>query len=281
MRLPRLVQLITDKSSPFYLGSKSATPSLLFGGTQGRQLQRGDWIELDPKTNEWAAETKEIYTLPTLCIPDFNIKEVYCMHGPHDSDDFMTPEDKKMLYSTAWKVGHNSSRTGIRLIGPVPKWSRKDGGEGGSHPSNIFDYGYPSPGGINWGGDSPCVFVMDSPDLGGLLCSTTVISGDLWRLGQVKPGGTLRLKPTTFEIAQNLKDRVEKFIVDIETLVSGFSDSKAPLLDLSLPDPGLPLGESNAILKVVPQEGHRPRVLYRQVNFPTRSLWSLLMTTGR
>lgn len=58
------------------------------------------------------------------------------MHGPHDSDDIMTPEDREMLYTTRWKIGHNSNRTGIRLVGPVPKWARKDGGEGGSHPSS-------------------------------------------------------------------------------------------------------------------------------------------------
>lgn len=188
------------------------------------------------------------------------------MHGPHDSDDFMTPKDKQMLYTTEWKIGHNSSRTGIRLVGPVPEWARKDGGEGGSHPSNIFDHGYPSPGGINWGGDSPCVFVMDSPDLGGLLCSTTVILGDLWRLGQVKPGGTLKFKPTTFSLARRLVDRVEAFIVNIESLVSGSSTFK-PVLDLTLPDPDLPLGQSNAVLKTVDADGHRPKVVYRQVIF--------------
>jgi len=138
----------------------------------------GDWIELCPETKTWT-QTSKSYTLPKVCIPNYDVKEVYCMHGPHDSDDFMTTNDRTMLYSHAWKIGHNSNRTGVRLVGPVQEWSRKDGGEGGSHPSNIFDYGYPSPGGINWGGDSAVIFSMDSPDLGGLLCSSTVISADL------------------------------------------------------------------------------------------------------
>lgn len=186
------------------------------------------------------------------------------MHGPHDSDDFMTEADKRMLYSTAWKIGHNSNRTGVRLVGPVPEWSRKDGGEGGSHPSNVFDYGYPCPGGINWGGDSPVVFSMDSPDLGGLLCSSTVISADLWRLGQVKPGACLELKPTTFEMALELSDRVETFIRDVQNMVKG-EYSHLPQLDSTLPDSGLKEGESNAILKTIPADGERQQVVYRQV----------------
>lgn len=248
---------------PLYLGSKAGTPSLGFGGTQGRQLQMGDWIELDPSGKEWAVASRS-YTLPQACIPNYNIEEVYCMHGPHDSDDFMTIKDREMLYSTAWKIGHNSNRTGIRLVGPVPEWSRKDGGEGGSHPSNIFDYGYPCPGGINWGGDSSVIFSMDSPDLGGLLCSTTVISADLWRVGQVKPGGYLKLKPTIFEHALELVDRVEAFIANIKALVDGKSEM-VPSLDLALPPSGIPESTSNAILKTVPGDDKRHQVVYRQV----------------
>jgi len=186
------------------------------------------------------------------------------MHGPHDSDDFMIERDRKMLYTTPWKIGHNSNRTGVRLVGPVPEWSRKDGGEGGSHPSNIFDYGYPCPGGINWGGDSPVIFSMDSPDLGGLLCSSTVISADLWRVGQVKPGGHLKLNPTTFERALELTERVETFIKSVQALVDGDSEI-APSLDMTLPNSGLEEWKSNAILEMIPGNEERHQVVYRQV----------------
>ena len=46
------------------------------------------------------------------------------------------------FYSTAYKVHHNSNRLGIRLDGPKPKFARADGGEGGSHPSNVHDHVY-------------------------------------------------------------------------------------------------------------------------------------------
>ena len=37
---------------------------------------------------------------------------------------------------------YNSNRLGIRLQGPRPQFARPDGGEGGSHPSNVHDHVY-------------------------------------------------------------------------------------------------------------------------------------------
>jgi hypothetical protein len=91
------------------------------------------------------------------------------------------------------------------------------------------------------------IFSMDSPDFGGLLCSSTAISADLWRLGQVKPGGFLRLKPTTFEHALELVDRVEDFITDVQALV-GRKSEKIPTLDVTLPPSGILEGTSNTII---------------------------------
>lgn len=105
---------------------------------QGRQLLRGDSIALHPESAAWAA-TATAYELPKSLIPDYNITEVYVMRGPHDSDDIMTPADREMLYNTFWKVGHNSSRSGVRLVGPAPQWARENAGEAGAHPSNRFE----------------------------------------------------------------------------------------------------------------------------------------------
>ena len=33
------------------------------------------------------------------------------------------------FFATDWEVHYNSSRTGVRLIGPKPEWARTDGGE--------------------------------------------------------------------------------------------------------------------------------------------------------
>ncbi len=75
----------------------------------------------------------------------------------------------------------------------------------------------------------------------------------------------MKLAPTTFEHAFELVHRVEAFVGEIQALVDGKSE-KVPKLDLDLPQSGLSVGESNAVLKTVPGDGaKRPQVVYRQV----------------
>ena len=78
------------------------------------------------------------------------------LDGPHGAPDFFTPDDIAMLYGTQWTVHYNSSRTGIRLIGPKPQWARADGGEAGLHPSNIHDNAY-AIGAVDFTGDMPVI----------------------------------------------------------------------------------------------------------------------------
>ena len=41
--------------------------------------------------------------------------------GPHGAPDFFTPTTSTMFFATDWEVHYNSSRTGVRLIGPKPR----------------------------------------------------------------------------------------------------------------------------------------------------------------
>ncbi len=73
----------------------------------------------------------------------------------------------------------------MRLIGHKPEWSRPDGGEGGSHPSNVHDLIY-AIGTVNFTGDHPVVLTVDGPSLGGFVCPATIVSAELWKMGQVR-----------------------------------------------------------------------------------------------
>ena len=42
------------------------------------------------------------------------------MYGPHGAPDFFTEEDIAAFFAARWEVHYNSSRTGVRLIGPKP-----------------------------------------------------------------------------------------------------------------------------------------------------------------
>jgi hypothetical protein len=116
-----------------------------------------------------------------------------------------------------------SNRLGVRLEGPRPKFARLDGGEGGSHPSNVHDHVYaigiiePYPifecehsldisihapywphtqhpphlfiifaGTINYTGDMPIALMVDGPSLGGFVCPATIVTTELWKMGQVR-----------------------------------------------------------------------------------------------
>lgn len=155
-----------------YFGSKSTSPLVAIGGYQGRALAPGDLLATVkdiPKTLSGHP------SLPEHLRPEYGEKwDIMAMPGPHD-EGYLTAEDIEMIYGSELKVSHNASRSGIRLVPPrTPQWARKDGGEGGAHPSNLVEYGYPL-GALNWTGDDPCIFPhCDPPNFGGFVSSTTV-----------------------------------------------------------------------------------------------------------
>jgi len=116
------------------------------------------------------------------------------IYGPHGAPDFFTRKDMDAFFAADWEVHYNSSRTGIRLIGPKPTWARPDGGEAGLHPSNIHDNAY-ALGTVDFTGDMPVILGPDGPSLGGFVCPATVIRADCWKLGQLRPGDRVRFVP--------------------------------------------------------------------------------------
>ncbi len=116
-----------------------------------------------------------------------NAWEIGVLYGPHGAPDYLTEADIETLFSVEYEVHFNSARTGIRLIGPKPQWARADGGEAGLHPSNIHDNAY-AVGAIDFTGDMPIILGPDGPSLGGFVSPAAVAQGELWKLGQLKPG---------------------------------------------------------------------------------------------
>jgi hypothetical protein len=74
------------------------------------------------------------------------------------------------LTCAEYDVHYNSNRLGIRLTGPRPQFARSDGGEGGSHPSNVHDHVY-ALGTINMSGEPCWTFLPGSIHRGMLLTS--------------------------------------------------------------------------------------------------------------
>ena len=169
---------------PLYLGSRSTFTLGQFGGHAGRHLRTGDVLHLAGAAQQAPA--------PEVVIPDYsNHWDINVLYGPHGAPDFFTPDDITMFFGTDWRIHHNSSRTGVRLIGPKPQWARTDGGEAGLHPSNIHDNAY-AIGAIDFTGDMPVILGPDGPSLGGFVCPAVVLHDELWKLGQLRPGDTVR-----------------------------------------------------------------------------------------
>lgn len=136
--------------------------------------------------------------------------------GPHCTEEFLSPDYLTQLTETAWEVHFNSSRTGVRLIGPPPRWTREDGGDAGLHPSNIHDNAY-AVGTLDLTGDMPILLGPDGPSLGGFVCPVTTASAEFWKIGQLHPGDTVQFKLLTLEDAEMLRKLQEDKLQAIGT----------------------------------------------------------------
>jgi urea carboxylase len=176
---------------PLHLGSGSTFTLGGFGGHEGRALRRGDELAIGAPAGAALAPT----AVPPEERPALaDAWQVAVTEGPHGDAEFLTPADVAALYGSRWEVHFNSARTGVRLVGPRPHWSRPDGGEAGLHPSNVHDTPY-TVGAVDFTGDMPILLGPDGPSLGGFVCPATVVAGERWKLGQMRPGDTVRFVP--------------------------------------------------------------------------------------
>ena len=220
---------------PDYLGSRSTFTLGKFGGHGGRALLSGDILHVGRPVEGVAPRA--------VPLPEIGRAwEIGVLYGPHGAPDFFTDDDIAAFFAARWEVHYNSNRTGIRLIGPKPKWARADGGEAGLHPSNIHDNAY-AVGAVDFTGDMPVILGPDGPSLGGFVCPVTIVQAELWKMGQLRPGDTVRFIPLAPDQAEAMERQQEE--------------------SLTAPVPvAAPLG--SPILGDIPAAGDRPRVVYRR-----------------
>ena len=169
------------------LGSRATFGLGAFGGHATGTLKPGDTLGFARAPQMGAQPPAE----PPALTSSWDISVLY---GPHGAPDFFQPEDIADLFSATYEVHYNSDRTGVRLIGPTPRWARSDGGEAGLHPSNLHDNAY-AVGAIDFTGDMPIILGPDGPSLGGFVCPAVIAREDQWKMGQLRPGDTVRFHP--------------------------------------------------------------------------------------
>ena len=234
---------------PDYLGSKSTFTLGLFGGHAGRALRTGDVLRVNRLTPAGVTNDAPLLRAPaSVHSPLTREWQIGVLYGPHGAPDFFTDDDIATLFSATYEVHYNSARTGVRLIGPKPQWARRDGGEAGLHPSNIHDNAY-AIGAIDFTGDMPIILGPDGPSCGGFVCPATIASGELWKMGQLKPGDKVRFVPLTAEEA-----RILLMAQDAE--IESLAPARKPRSVVSDPEP--------AILHTIAERPTAPAVVYRR-----------------
>lgn len=225
-----------------YLGSRSTFTLGQFGGHGGRAIRTGDVLHFGPRAAEPAPVAVPDSLKPSLG----DTWELRVIYGPHGAPDFFTDDDMATFFRADWQVHYNSSRTGIRLVGPKPEWARSDGGEAGMHPSNIHDNAY-AVGTVDFTGDMPVILGPDGPSLGGFVCPATVISADRWKLGQLKAGDRIRFVPLSLDDADRLAAEQDACLAALE----------APTLDPA------PAAVTTPVLDRLEEQEDGPEVVYR------------------
>jgi urea carboxylase len=232
---------------PLYLNSRATFTLGRFGGHAGRGLAAGDVLHLNPDAANRPTTAALAEQLRPRLTRQWRLRVLY---GPHGAPDFFTPEDIDTLLAASWKVHYNSNRTGVRLLGPKPRWARRDGGEAGLHPSNIHDNAY-AIGALDFTGDMPIILGPDGPSLGGFVCPFVVIGADLWKLGQLAPDDEVQFESVDEQAAAQAELEQQSFINQLQ--VGATSRRSQP------PGRGAP-----AILETSPERGSRPRTIYRR-----------------
>lgn len=158
------------------LGSRSTDLKAGFGGLGGRALRDGDRLPLAVPA-----------TLPTRRLgirpPDWDAS-VRVLPGPEHSQFSLAARES--FWATPWRLTPQSNRMGYRFAGPELK--RVRGVELASHGVLPGVIQVPPSG-------QPIVLLADAQTTGGYPKIGVVIGADLWKLAQLRLGGTLRFVP--------------------------------------------------------------------------------------
>ncbi|KAF6844985.1 urea carboxylase [Colletotrichum musicola] len=201
---------------PEIFGSRSTFVLGRIGGHNGRNLRSGDLISIGSMCI--APVSKAVG--PAIPLPSESANGLWTLRvipGQHSFPEHFTKDGFDILFSGEWIVHYNSNRVGIRLDGPKPQWARTTGGEAGLHPSNIHDSPY-SVGSISFTGDEAVILACDGPSLGGFVVFCVVASAEMWKLGQLRPGDKVKLKPISVEDALALESALDESIANLTPL---------------------------------------------------------------
>ncbi|WP_172123089.1 MULTISPECIES: biotin-dependent carboxyltransferase family protein [unclassified Devosia] len=176
-----------DLQLPAVLGSLATNSRAQLGGLAGRPLQAGDRLELGVGASG-APRLQRSTTVPA----DSAFRVVWGIHA-----DLFSPQTRQAFVAGRFEVSPQMDRMGVRLRDAERVFA------GAGALSLVSDAIVP--GDIQILGDgTPIVLMRDHQPTGGYPRIATVISADLDRFAQQRPGTTIAFQPVTVEHAHRL-----------------------------------------------------------------------------
>ena len=203
---------------PLFGGSRATNVRAFVGGIEGRPLKEGDVLRTFPRRRP-LGELEGRRLRPAL-IPVYRPPwRVRVVLGPQD--DLFLEESVTTFLTFDWKLSPTSDRMGYRYVGPKLEFKPRPAylvDQAGADPSNIVDDTIPV-GGIQVpGGVEPIVLHVDGPSLGGYAKIATVISADLGKVGQSRPGETTNFMAVSTDEAVAALKELEASIAEASIL---------------------------------------------------------------
>jgi biotin-dependent carboxylase-like uncharacterized protein len=186
---------------PQIMGSRSTYLSGKFGGLEGRALRKGD-ILFAPNIRPPLSQLG--FRFPADWIPEFD-KEAVLRVIPGPQGHHFTEKGFQTFSSSSYQVTPQCDRMGVRLEGPGIE-RRSDEEE------SIISEGLIA-GSIQVPGDGKPIIILRELVTGGYAKIATVISTDLSKIAQRKPGDRVRFAPVSVEEAhQLLREQDERLL---------------------------------------------------------------------
>lgn len=191
---------------PLYLGSRATQIGVGLGGLEGRPLQIGDELACFSSGMSAARSAPEELRANIPAEPVIRV-----VMGPQD--EMFDSQSRAAFVDQPWNLLPMSNRMGLRFTGPTltfepgrPAYLDRDAG---ANPSNIVDDIIPLGGIQTPDGAALIVMGVEHPTAGGYAKIATVISADLSKLGQFRPGMTGRFQAVSVDAAIAAEAEIE------------------------------------------------------------------------
>lgn len=192
---------------PLIMGSRSTYLSGKFGGLEGRSLRKGDLLFIPDLP---ISLDKIGLRFPPEWLPPIQ-KEMLLRVIPGPQDSHFTKKGFETFQSEPYQVTPQCDRMGVRLEGPSIE-RRSDVEE------SIISEGL-MPGAIQVPGDGKPIMILTELVTGGYTKIATVISVDLARVAQLKPGDCVRFEPISITEGHFLLKRQEECLQNFRDII--------------------------------------------------------------